>query len=311
MKRAAVRWLAMQKRGALRRAIICRWRLADSPLIDSGPLRLPMRWVGNRFDPWAARSAYTTAPHRIHGVQLAMTRPDANARGGEFHMALGTYECREIDYIRSVLRPGDGFLDIGAHIGYYSLVAASVVGATGTVVAFEPTRRSAELLRYNADLNGYPWMKVVDAAAARSDGEIALNINDVTPMWNSIADTNAGSSGQYEIVSARSVDSVMAELNWPAISGIKLDVEGFELDVLESSIQTLTRNEGAFVLFEAAGPPLRADTSGELAVLHFFESRGYTLHFIGWHARLEDTTAQHILRRLTRRPLFNVVAKRL
>lgn len=71
------------------------------------------------------------------------------------------YEPNETWAIRKILRPGDIFIDIGANIGYFSVLAARLVGPTGRVFAFEPVPPTVERLRHNIKINGVNNITIV------------------------------------------------------------------------------------------------------------------------------------------------------
>ena len=87
----------------------------------------------------------------------------------------GGYEREEIAYVRSVLRPGDHAIDIGAHIGYFTVQMAAMVGGDGRVVAFEPLDSNADLLERSIRENGFGQRVLLyRGAAAAANGEATL-----------------------------------------------------------------------------------------------------------------------------------------
>ena len=125
---------------------------------------------------------------------------------------------------RARLRAGTIFIDVGANIGTYSIMAASL-GAE--VIALEPAKDTAELLRENVALNGFS-VDVIEAAAGREAGTTHFTagqdcINQVDP------------SGDV-IVPVVTLDSIIGERH---VTGMKVDVEGFEFDVLLGCMRAL------------------------------------------------------------------------
>ncbi|MGV3720881.1 MAG: hypothetical protein ACO1SX_08220 [Actinomycetota bacterium] len=108
------------KRGLMRGNVLTSNRIHEQPLVRQSHLRYVTRWIRNHIVPWAARTAFTEGVQSVHGVRLTVPRPP-DWGGGEFHMALGTYEKPECDFLAARLKPGDVFVDVGAHIGYMSL----------------------------------------------------------------------------------------------------------------------------------------------------------------------------------------------
>jgi len=94
----------------------------------------------------------------------------------------GIWEPYETSLVLTLLRPGDVFIDVGANVGYFSVVAASVVGAQGAVFAFEPDPGNCRLLRANAELNGLDDRVIVVEAAlsdASGPGELFLSADNL------------------------------------------------------------------------------------------------------------------------------------
>lgn len=239
------------------------------------PIALGLRGVNNRLVPWAARSAFHDGVHEVNGIRMEIPRPPDWGGGGEFHMALGTYERGELAYVVARCKPGDIFIDVGAHVGYFTLPIARRVGARGRVIAIEPLPASADLLRRNVGLNGFDWVTVVQAAACQRDGQASFVLSDASAMWGALGPADQGHGSATLPVRTRSLDSLVAEMNWPQIVGIKVDVEGAELEVLRGAEEVLARNPEGFLMMEAAGGS-RERIDGSLEALRWLEERGYT-----------------------------------
>ena len=291
-------WLVVSCRSAMRsvvaRSVIGAAAMISSvPLADRPPLSPAMRWVGNHIVPWVARSSFREGVHEVNGVRLAVPRPPAWGGGGEFHMALGTYERAEMRFLLSRLRPGQTFVDVGSHIGYVALPVAKTVGPTGHVFCFEPTPDTFQILRTNVERNALTNVTLLQAAAADRDGQARLACSEDSVMWNSLAQPGV----RYLHVTTRSLDSVMIEAGWPSIAGVKIDAEGTEWSVLCGAEQLLKRNPSAFLMLEVAGGE-RIEES--LRVLQFLVDRGYRLSRFTWTAATPETLVS-LKERLKRR----------
>lgn len=300
------------KRRALRTLIVAVSEAGSARLGRMVPFAPPLRWLGNHVVPWAARAAFHEGVHSVNGVRMAVPRPPDWGGGGEFHMALGTYERHELAYVLGRLHPGDTCIDAGAHIGYFSLPVARRVGSTGRVVALEPWPASVELLRRNVMLNGFDWVTVVSAAAAAKDGEARLHLSDQSSMWNTLrGDTLKG--GRSISVATRSLDSLIGELGWPPVAAIKLDVEGAESEVLRGGEQVLARNPSAFLTIEVSGGGDER-IAASLETLRWLEERGYRFRRIGRCGACTASRRAALLPLLRRSrwqdSLFNLVVER-
>lgn len=88
--------------------------------------------------------------------------------------ASGLLEPRTTALFERILRPGDTYVDVGAHVGYLSLVAARLVGEDGRIFAIDPQPYNCAKILTNAELNGFANVTVIAAAVAEADGFITL-----------------------------------------------------------------------------------------------------------------------------------------
>jgi FkbM family methyltransferase len=287
--------------------------LSSLPLATKFPFTQLARALNHRAIPRIAELAYSSGTQEVNGILMDIPPPPSWGGGGEFHMALGTYEAAEIAFILSRLSPGDTFLDVGAHIGYFTLPAARRVGSTGRVFAVEPSPASMDLLKRNVELNGFSCVTLIHGAASDRDGQATFTISSRSPMWNTLRGEALGDKDSTSItVSTRSVDSIVAEAGWPKVAGLKLDVEGAESEVLNGAIETLSRNPSAFVVFEiSGGNQARIDAS--MHTLGWFESRGYCFRRLSRNGSSELVSAGALKPLLQRREwyeyLMNVSAE--
>jgi FkbM family methyltransferase len=143
------------------------------------------------------------------------------------------------------LSDGSVFLDVGAHIGYFSMKATGKVGSTGHVVSFEPNPEILKLLRDNVEANQAQNVTVEPIAC--TDREQTLTIyaaGSTNTGTSSLSRNNANSTDEpprpYS-VRGRPIDDVVRELNLSRVDVIKIDVEGAEVLVLRGTINTLKR----------------------------------------------------------------------
>lgn len=109
---------------------------------------------------------------------------------------LGSYEAAKQKRIFEVVRPGMVCWDVGAHVGFYTLLLAELVGPDGRVFAFEPLPGNLELLRRHVEMNGYRNVRVVPAALGDFDGEGEFEEGRAA-RWGGLRQ-EAGSGWRYE-----------------------------------------------------------------------------------------------------------------
>jgi FkbM family methyltransferase len=130
---------------------------------------------------------------------------------------------------------GNVVLDIGAHIGWYSIQAARAVGDSGRVVALEPDESNRKQLERNLALNQIANHTIVPLAAWSVTGLVHWSPSEVS-VWNKI-DAVRGS----ETIEAISLDDLVTRLSLPRVDWIKMDIEGAETEALAGAEVTLRR----------------------------------------------------------------------
>jgi FkbM family methyltransferase len=155
----------------------------------------------------------------------------------------GQLELPVQEALRRLLGPGMVFYDVGANIGFFTLVAGRICGPRGAVVAFEPVPSSAAAVRENAALNGLANVTVLQCAAGERSGRAALSVPD-DASWARLA--SGGERGDVE-VEVVAVDQLVEAARIPPPHVVKLDVEGAELGALRGMRRTLTAHAPAVI----------------------------------------------------------------
>ncbi len=131
------------------------------------------------------------------------------------------------------------FVDVGAHIGYFSIIAAALVGEKGAVHSFEPDPDCFSRLVVNSAV--YPWVKAHNSAVADRNGEISFYRSPMQNEsgWGAIFDAD----GEREELSVRvcSLDNWISKERIEKIDVLKIDVEGSEYRVVEGAQALIAR----------------------------------------------------------------------
>lgn len=166
-------------------------------------------------------------------------------------MAAGLFSRHAAWLMQRLARPGTTAIDVGAHLGYFTLLLARLVGPRGAVHAFEPDPRLYPRLVDHVELNGAGWVRTNDCGLLdrRLDDQI-LMISDHLG-WTSIFPEAAGEARSVR-VPMRTLDDYVEDLDIAPedICFIKVDVEGAELEVLMGGQATLSQARSAAVLVE-------------------------------------------------------------
>src|SRR5450756_547539 len=207
--------------------------------------------ASHRPDP---RVWVEAGPHETGRFKMLL---DPNSLGhGARQMALGTYDETFIDALRPFSQlQGTVVWDVGAHVGYESLVFAGIVGPSGRVVAFEPNPANVREWQRNVDGNAdlAPRMNLRALALCNQAGIAAFRFSDDVLGGGSsgshLADSvppeeepSYAAFGLVDVACARIDELVEAgEIDPPSI--IKIDVEGAEADVIRGAMRTLRRHK--------------------------------------------------------------------
>jgi FkbM family methyltransferase len=192
------------------------------------------------------------------------------ASGGKLaRVLLGTYERAQAERFAACLRAGDDVLDVGAAVGFYSLLAARCVGPRGRVVACEPDAANLRYLRAHVARNACAQVEVMACALSDCVGRARF--------------ARAGGSGRGRLhasgeteVALRTIDDIASERAL-RLRSIKLDVEGAELDVLRGGERTLRAQRPTLFLSTHD----RQNPGVEARCCELLEGWGYAIERIG------------------------------
>ena len=173
------------------------------------------------------RAAYTPATRgisEVHGLKMDL--------GGAPTFLIndfisGDYERDTVELIRKHIDTGMTFVDVGAHIGYFTLLGAHLVGPSGKVYAFEPAPDNIAALKRNLEINNFINTMLVPKAVSDTRGIDSLRVSKKISVYHSLVETpyTSGDSVTVDIVT---LDDFFEKEKWPEISLIKMDIEGGE-----------------------------------------------------------------------------------
>ncbi len=229
-----------------------------------------VRWLDQHEESFAALPPKTVRFAR--GFRMRVSPVDENGR----RIYMNGYQPQErlTRHFVRILHPGDCVIDIGANVGYYTMVAAKLVGPAGCVHAFEASRQTCAWLEANAALNPDANIHVHGQAVTDRCGQ--------TEFFTATADRTGYSSirdlgeqtAAVATVPTISLDSMLSEL--PPTRLVKIDVEGAELLVLRGMRGLIERDQPHFILEidDAFLRELGADAQQEC---DFLKEAGYEL----------------------------------
>jgi FkbM family methyltransferase len=210
------------------------------------------------------------------GINMLLDPDDYVSRG---ILENGVWEPETWQAVAQHLQSGGTFVDVGAHIGYYSLKAAVVLGPTGHVIAVEPNPQMAGALRDNIHASGATIVAVQPVACSDSEATLEFFASAGSNTGeSSLSLSNASQGGQpvrsYR-VRARPLDAIIQETGVSRVDVLKIDVEGAELLVLKGAQKTLGQYHPV-VIVELVESQLSAMGTSSAEIVEFLRSQGYT-----------------------------------
>ncbi len=170
------------------------------------------------------------------------TRLRIDPRHEKFYWT-GLYEVGVQETFVRVLRPGATVWDVGAHIGFFTALAARCVGPGGRVHAFEPLPANRIRLLETIELNRL-GVEVHPTAVAGRAGTRQLYGHSSTSMWSLVERTGA----QRVEVPCVTLDDLLAERSFGIPALVKIDAEGAELDILRGGLRLVTETSAVLVV---------------------------------------------------------------
>lgn len=206
---------------------------------------------------------------RVANSQMLLRLSDR----GQRCMYYRAYEPAEVRFLQNELRPGDCFVDAGANIGFFTLLASHAVGSSGHVFAFEPVSANFAHLAAHVELNHLQNVVLECMALGRKAGTVELGKPDVR---GSRGQFTRGGTVDSESASVVTLDAYMEQAGIGSIDVLKIDVEGDERAVLDG-MSNLLRSGGRprAILLEVNKWALRDLGETPQALLDTLRSAGY------------------------------------
>jgi FkbM family methyltransferase len=215
---------------------------------------------------------------------------------------------RDVPWLAEHIRPGMTVIDVGANIGYYTLVFADLVGPSGRVIAFEPDPDLFNAAVENVRLNGKAGtVQLHNCALGAQPAELYLQRGQVNSGDNRLHRSDPGTARSVAVRVLRLDDVLSSEkVDW-----IKVDVQGWECDVFEGMDQTLVRNLKTLqICFEFWPHGIRQAGRDPREVLTILRKSGYSIYRRESSTQLTDAELESYSRSAGRLTFLNLLAYR-
>lgn len=224
-------------------------------------------------------SSFRASEVIVHGHKMHLPK-----KGFHEYSVYGIYGELDTIMVEKLVKNEDVVIDVGAAIGYYTLILARAVGNKGTVIAFEPKEGRFEILKNNIKLNGYDNVIVENKAIMLDGQEKKFFVHD---------DNTAG----YRFITNRSDDNLTKKFSKPVdvlttdldayltdlgiidkISFMKIDVDGPELLVLQSGRQLL-KNQNLNILLEWDQDAAKWSNCSPESIIDILLENGFEIYY--------------------------------
>lgn len=251
------------------------WR-AGWLIVHAGPLEPILLKIGTRLHARLnAHSAPVTVPNPVSVGDLRLYHDGQSELA--YMMSRGLFEPHVTRLFKTLVKPGMTVVDVGANIGYYSLLSARLVGETGSVWAFEPAPLALDLLRKSVEDNGFTRrVHVIPQAIGDAPGSARLYVNVTEHLLSSLYEEASRFQYGQEVdqhecvdVACTTLDNWAAAHDWLQVDLVKIDIEGGEKAVLCGMVELSRRNPRMKLIVEFNVRTLRAAGA---TVEEFFEA---------------------------------------
>jgi FkbM family methyltransferase len=189
-------------------------------------------------------------------------------------MSEGDWFEKEMEYWRTVIKPGMIVIDVGANVGVYTFSAARRVGSQGRVFAVEPFSGCVRCLQETCQINQLDWVTVCAGAASNQNGTARLSLSAASELNELVSDdaTAEMKPGSFEEVNCFTLDSLVEQEHLKQVDFLKIDAEGHEMSVLTGSEKILS-HFAPIILYEN----IAGSKGSNLPVADYLRSKGYEL----------------------------------
>ena len=211
----------------------------------------------------AARMALFCARHRQLSAQVL------------HYLRITHFEAESTRVFRDVVQPGMVVLDLGAHVGFYTLLASELVGPRGLVLAFEPEPRNYSMLLENVRSAGATNVRAFACAVSDVDGTAPFNVGPT--LGEHSLYVAASQNIRIEVPVVRLDAFLQSQADIPHVDVVKSDIQGAELDALRGMEHTVRENQNIRLLVEWWPIGLRAAGHEPSELLHYLIGLGFAV----------------------------------
>jgi FkbM family methyltransferase len=200
----------------------------------------------------------------------------------------GTYEAGTLDIFSKILKPGDVFFDVGANIGLMTLFASKAVGVSGEVHSFEPEPDTFRILSKNIEINNAENIKLNNIALGSEQKEGLIYPNMEINRGASSIVKQDGSVGKK--IRINTLDQYLKNVSPLNIKLIKIDIEGYELEMLKGAKHLLQTNNAPILCIEYSKHVEHVTDVGDIYDFITFINQYRIFKFVLWKEKVCQLT---------------------
>ena len=166
-----------------------------------------------------------------------------------------SFEANTLSLYYSLLKPGDTILDIGANVGLFSILASGKIGAEGKIFAFEPTKKTFNILEENLKLNNCSNVFPVETALSNFKGKVSFEVPEVVTTKYNYGDSYQSMSADFNnksnLVECIKLDEFIGDREIHHVDLIKIDIEGAEKLCFEGAERLFSKDKKPIIIMES------------------------------------------------------------
>jgi FkbM family methyltransferase len=222
---------------------------------------------------------------------------------GFYFKVKGAFEPTQTNYFLKHIYANDVFFDVGAHVGYYSLLASKLVGDQGKVIAFEPSKENYQLLEKNIEVNNLRNIKIIKKAVSDKTGKTKFYLNTTSSGDNSLIKTKGTVQVQINTIT---LDEFIAKSKLSP-NVIKVDVESAEDKVIAGMLSILDSRKLRLMFIEFGEDVQKGKKIAKLLI-----KKGFSLKIIDEKSdKIVNFSQSELERFITKFGFINVIAQKL
>jgi|APSaa5957512535_1039671.scaffolds.fasta_scaffold00928_11 FkbM family methyltransferase len=220
----------------------------------------------------------------------------------------GNFEPVETEIVKKEIKENDIVLDVGANIGYYSLIFAQLIGKSGKVYSFEPDPTNFEILKKNILVNKHENVILENKAVSNKEGNLKLYLSTENNGMHRIYP----SKWCKESIDINSIKIDNYFNKNQKIDFIKLDIEGAEYDALLGMESIIQNNENIVIFIEFVPTSLEEHGTNPEKVIDFFINHKFKIFKINNIAeKKEEISKEELLNFKNKDKVTNLICKRI